>query len=561
MKAIITPYVLVLLLLSVPVLADDLFNASNQLDKPVDTKYLEVDSYYGSNVKENAVDGDAATGWVSNNAFPAYFQINFTTLTNVTFIGCDPCYGAAGVTWGSWAVNVSNDSVNWDVIGEWYNIVDGNQSWNFTINGQFPPFQFMRIQFNETRNDTANDEAIIKEIFVTKDTAYLPPSGGLNISLYNCSYGSPPNYTITFYLNDETKDLTQAVTFQAWFQVWETDRADYLNFSFNFPATQPHRICINPVNASLHTEAHLRYNSDTVAGFNNDYRTRNYYLHNLTLNGTEQNMTLYLANVSSQATYIYVKDLNDFPIVGAYLHIQRFFPGSNEWRTVEVLKTDLNGQVVAYLFTLSELYRFNVWSAGSEYVVGEQVIATTIITINVDTEGYYADDYLVVEGVRHSVVFTTVDSTFTLQYDDTEDKTGSVCLKVSKLLPGSEHVFGEECNSAQSGTIQIPVSEALNGVYIGEAYAYIDGEVYPLSELEVVETSGKSVFGAFGIFLAMLIIMVMSFVGSRFGLLGMGLLGSVAVIGVTVMGLVSWKMSSVAFIIIALGMLILMRRQ
>jgi len=82
-----------------------------------------------------------------------------------------------------------------------------------------------------------------------------------------------------------------------------------------------------------------------------------------------------------------------------------------------------------------------------------------------------------------------------------------------------------------------------------------------LSELEVVETSGKSVFGAFGIFLAMLIIMVMSFVGSRFGLLGMGLLGSVAVIGVTVMGLVSWKMSSVAFIIIALGMLILMRRQ
>jgi len=148
-------------------------------------------------------------------------------------------------------------------------------------------------------------------------------------------------------------------------------------FGNNFSGSNDYTVCINPPSINYTINAKMQYGDGII------YSIRNYYLLNYILTNITQKVSLYSLTDSATNNIVHTvfnKNTGE-KIVGAYVKILRYYPALNNgsdagYRTVEVERTDVNGQILAKMILGDAWYKYIV-----EYPIDTIVLSTEVETI------------------------------------------------------------------------------------------------------------------------------------------------------------------------------------
>lgn len=185
------------------------------------------------------------------------------------------------------------------------------------------------------------------------------------LSIDNCSVNTNALVNMTVY-DEETKiflPALQNVTIETAFNLYSADRTlSILNTSGSF-TNNPLRICLNNNLTSA-----ASYSYDLIVKYDATvYETEYYNIVNSTLNSTSgvQNISLYdLLTADSTEFQLTFTGADYARVPGALVYIDRQYIADNVFRTVELPKTDSNGQTVVHLVRNDIIYNIRIIKDG-----------------------------------------------------------------------------------------------------------------------------------------------------------------------------------------------------
>lgn len=302
-------------------------------------------------------------------------------------------------------------------------------------------------------------------------------------------------------------------------------------------------ICVSPGDTTITGSGQVKYDG-IIPG---DFVARDFFFDNDIFTNDTTNTTLYLLNSADSTSFILiVQDQTIVRIPAAFVFIERFYPGLNEFRIVQVAKTDDNGQTVGFYETETVEYRHVIKKGGetllqtnSQKIVGEETPFTLTFTIGelIDDP---LDEFQDVPNLDASLVFTNNNKLVTFTYDDTSSSFLSSNLRVEFVNPSSLNTqICNENKTSSSGIITCDLStQPVNGTYISYGSVVRNPTVFTRT-IQFLTTDNVSIFGATGLFLAWFIILVAAMTGIWNPTVGV-ILTNIAVILVNIIGIATF---------------------
>ena len=242
----------------------------------------------------------------------------------------------------------------------------------------------------------------------------------LNLDVDNCSINT--NTLYNFSIVDEASQsliitpLTENTTGRVDLNIFDsTGTIKIENFSQFYNTTNPFGVCFNSTMSSgdeYLIEVQVEYDADS-------HEKEFYNIQNdtITTDDFPTNITLYdLLTTSSQTFKIIFKDSSFLPVVDALIQIQRKYIDEGVFRTVEIPKTDVNGETLGHFVLDDIIYTLIVIKNGEtlgtfnnvKVVCQNPSLENCEMPLNAVTTTIQPEDFTVLD-----------DFTFTLSYNQT----------------------------------------------------------------------------------------------------------------------------------------------
>jgi hypothetical protein len=188
----------------------------------------------------------------------------------------------------------------------------------------------------------------------------------LNLNIDNCSSNTILLFNFTLF-DEETQDFlvgsTENTSIEVDLNLFSQDRTEsILNFSDGFEEINPVTICINNITSSS------MYSVDLTSRYESKDRVGEFYnLQNFTLESSSlaQNISLFnLLSTDSINFLITFKDETFLPVDDALIEILRSYTSEGVFKTVEIPKTDSQGQAIGHFDTSTVSYSIIVTKFG-----------------------------------------------------------------------------------------------------------------------------------------------------------------------------------------------------
>ena len=181
---------------------------------------------------------------------------------------------------------------------------------------------------------------------------------------------------INFNIVDETSLVPLVTNLDASVQYEDLNGVITKTANFELSGANNYSWCIAPANTTILAT------SDGFTYGGGDYDIRQYTFSDLSLSNSTKNVTLYLLNESLITDVILkVVDETDSRVEGVTINIQRFYPGTGEFLTTEIVTTDWNGLAQTGLILDDVYYAFTISVDGynSTYFEPAQVYTTQLV--------------------------------------------------------------------------------------------------------------------------------------------------------------------------------------
>jgi len=324
----------------------------------------------------------------------------------------------------------------------------------------------------------------------------------------NCSevvghIGTP---TINFTFINETDSSNVTGEFEITFNYYYTDLDGvivYQNYSFETNNTQNQGFCIHLNSSNVTSDFQIDYE---VGG-----ESFNYFGDDIVLDNTSRNIILYSQEDTTQVTFN-VKDTFDNNIEDSYITVDKYDVGTNTFKTVEILKTDNQGNALGQIILNTAWYRFNVKYNGIVYLVDgpTQVFTTTKnFRINLAAADWF-DNYDIYNGVAYNFTFSNTTKNYVFIWNDPNSAMHLACLKVEQIRSSPSNILiNHTCVDSYSGVIivNIGVNASVSGnTYLGTAYFKFD-DVEPVGSIWArFFESGWKTYNDTGVFVTFLMV-------------------------------------------------------
>ncbi len=344
------------------------------------------------------------------------------------------------------------------------------------------------------------------------------------------------------------------------FEIWLGGGTVKRNNSISQTQVAEVATCILPGNETFRIDSTIEYNENLNGSI---YSTRNYYFQNDTVSSSIKDINLFLL-VAADATSFILKVQNNalIPLANVLIYTQRFYPGENVFRTVQVSKTDSNGQTVGFFETETIDYRFRITQQATtllqtivQKMIPETAPFTLLFTVGQD-EGNPWETTQNLSDFNFELNFNKDTKVVTYTYEDTSGN-----LQLSRLLVTehnrsglNERVICDFNSSQASSTIVCNVGNSTTS-YIATALITRSGSRLIVDIITFVVESFSSIVGLYGVFLAWFIILISGFAFKFNEIAGIAMI-NVAVIFVNLIGLVTFGAFAVTSII-AVSLLII----
>lgn len=299
-----------------------------------------------------------------------------------------------------------------------------------------------------------------------------------------------------------------AGTFQTWLGTGSVKRTQ----SFQNATSTSLDLCLTPTNRTQFTNAQIEYS------FNNENVTfvpRNYYFQNASLTNVTQDIRLLLLEAEDSTTFIIkVQDQKLSPVEDAMVYIQKYYPSDGTFRTVQIAKTDSNGETVGFYEAETVDYKHIIVKDGvtlletsQQKVVGKDVPFTLTFTVGTAL-GYPWLPFEKNNNIFSSLLHNKTTNIVTFTYIDTTGATTSARLLVIKpsASNSSYQTICDLTSTQSSATLSCNMSN-YQGSFV--AYGYIETETTDI--LNFLISTARDIFAREGLLIALFIYMVAGF--------------------------------------------------
>lgn len=345
-----------------------------------------------------------------------------------------------------------------------------------------------------------------------------------NISLDNCA--SNTVLLLNYTLRDEDSQAIIANTSslnmsqQVYVLLYASSNPSFnLTTSFTRTNTNPVQVCSSVNLTNFQLDAVNQY---SATGYVTEYHNiQNYTLAN-TL--TPRNINLYdLLTTRSQEFLITFKDENFLPVEGALIDITRFYISEGVFKSVEIVKTDADGQALGHFVLSSEIYTLVVSKNGR--VLGTFPNVVTFcndistgdckINLNSFSSGPQIYNFRQANDLYYSLTFNQSSLTVSSDFVIPSGFPSTISLNVSRFDNYGNYSLCTSTLVTSSGTVSCTLPAGLGNVSI-IASLYKDG-VFITQGLFTIKPSAASVFGGTRIIMIVLLFMTIPLIGLSSG--------------------------------------------
>ncbi len=197
------------------------------------------------------------------------------------------------------------------------------------------------------------------------------------------------------------------------------------------------------------------------------------------------------------------------------VYIQKYYPSDGEYRTVQIAKTDSNGETLGFYETETTDYKHTIIKNGvilletaQQKVVGKSVPFTLTFTIG-QALGYPWNSFEDNINVDTNLTFDKDNNIVTFNYIENTTgyvTSGQLLVFQNSLTNSTSMIVCNVSSSEASATLTCDLT-GYDGTFT--AVTYINGEAQNI--LEFIITDAREIFGDDGLFLGMMIILVAGF--------------------------------------------------
>ena len=364
-----------------------------------------------------------------------------------------------------------------------------------------------------------------------------------NLSLDDCSSYSTVLFNLS--LKDEVSQVllnqtNQNTTIEVDLDItpWGST-TPILSFSNNYTKINPAVVCISQdlTNVSYRLDSTIRYEADS---YEPEYY--NFQKFNLSESSIPQELDLFdLLTSRSTPFLITYKSAVFLPVEGALLDITRNYVSQGIFKTVELPKTDFNGQTVAHLEKDNVVYNIIVKKEGEILSTFNNIVPVCANSLtqecNIGLNELVTDvpfeNWEEESGVSINWKLNTTSRVLTAEFTTLDGTTTTANLVVTKFDSFGNHTACDESLTTSSGTITCNIDESFsNSTIIAEFY---NGNRIVQTRYFSLLTDTFQTFGYTGIFLTFLIVLSFSLmmitekvgviIGAVFGLIFSSILG------------------------------------
>jgi hypothetical protein len=282
----------------------------------------------------------------------------------------------------------------------------------------------------------------------------------IHLAACNATYTQKTrNYTV---YDEETLERIYNHAFYGTFNYWLGSGEFYKTLSIANPYINETTLCISPTDENFIVNGIIQYGDNNLT-----YTTRNDYLVEATLNNVSQDRDLYLLKNDDSTTFILkVQDFTQTAVAGAYIIIQRYYPGTDTYQTVQVAQTDENGETLGFFKTETVYYSFiinnasgyNLKTTDKQLIFGKTTPYTLIFTVG-ELIGIPWEEFEDRNGLNTSLVYNNNTKTVGYTYIDANTSFVSSRLYVEKINPsGSPTIICNESSTASSNLLTCDLS-------------------------------------------------------------------------------------------------------
>lgn len=228
------------------------------------------------------------------------------------------------------------------------------------------------------------------------------------------------------------------------------------------------------------------------------------------------NLSMYLFNqtgIGVNNITATVRDQIANIVEGAVIHVQQYDITTNSYLTVQVVKTNLEGEARFQGNLNSDKYKFLIFYKGVQ-VYSSQSTRLYSDTLNffINTKATPGTAYFLVDEFSHSLSHNPITNIASLTYTGLDGLNNRVCLKVTKTSgTGFITNLNESCSSAVSGTINIYVVNQTEKSHVKvRAYLYTETGSEEKNSINGLDLffGGNIVSGNLGLFLTFILILL-----------------------------------------------------
>ncbi len=324
--------------------------------------------------------------------------------------------------------------------------------------------------------------------------------------------------TLNFIAQDEQNlSSIDPFLFAATFDQWLGNGSVKRQSNFSQLSISNEALCIFPTNETFFIDAIIEYDE---AGNASLYTLRNYYFQNDTINNVSQDISLYLLLSSSSTSFILkVQDDSLLPVSGVLIETNRFYPGTDEFRIVQIARTDDLGKSVGFFETEIVDYKFfitlnnqTLLETGLQKVIPE--VSPFTLTFNIgEPLGEPWKTQNEISNLISSLTWNDTSGFVTYIYiDSSGNLTLARLLVIQESLVNStaDSIICNETSSLTAATILCNVGNN-SGFYVASSFINRgNGEGLDRQFTFQIETL-SSVVGLLGLFYAWFLILIASF--------------------------------------------------
>ena len=277
--------------------------------------------------------------------------------------------------------------------------------------------------------------------------------------------------------------------------------------------------CISPTDKTFNID-------DIISYTRTGYERRDAFLNNAELSNNTMNLSLYLALTNATDIFtITVQDQASKAVSGAFVNIQRWDIGTNNFYTVAVVKTTSDGTGIVNLRLNDAYYRYQVYYNGVLYLTTDPVKeagTSRILEINLEE----ANPYDKFDDIEYSLTYDNETNISVFTYADTTGAVATGCLKVLKMQGNGTTEVYFSCVASSSGTLSYQITD--DGTYIIRAIFKLGSEYDNVEKVvdEIIRQGvGErfSLIGAFGQVISLFVIGTAAMFGVAIGSIPLGL--------------------------------------